>query len=66
MDSSKKGDLTGQVRRFRVRFVQSAGSALGQVITEQVKGRSKGPGTDKFFKTTTRRTISADATMGIP
>jgi len=36
MDSSKKGDLTGQVRRFRARFVQSAGSALGQVITGQL------------------------------
>lgn len=36
MDSSKKSNFAEQVRRFRARFVQSAGSALGEVITGHV------------------------------
>jgi len=36
MDGSKKGGLAEQVRRFRVRFVQRAGSALGTVISAHV------------------------------
>lgn len=36
MDSSKRGSFVEQVRRFRARFVQSAGSALGEVLTTRV------------------------------
>jgi len=36
MDGSKKGGLAEQVRRFRVRFVQRGGSALGTVISAHV------------------------------
>lgn len=36
MDSSKKGSFAEHVRRFRARFVQSGGSALGGVLTAQV------------------------------
>lgn len=36
MNGSKKGSFAEQVRRFRARFVQSAGSALGEVVTAQV------------------------------
>ena len=36
MDGSKKGGLAEQVRRFRARFVQSAGAALGKVISAHV------------------------------
>ena len=36
MDGSKKAGLADQVRRFRARFVQSAGAALGKVLTAQV------------------------------
>jgi hypothetical protein len=36
MDGSKKPGFAEQVRRFRARFVQSAGAALGNVITAQV------------------------------
>jgi hypothetical protein len=36
MDGSKKAGLAEQVRRFRARFVQSAGAALGKLITAQV------------------------------
>jgi len=36
MDGSKKAGLAEQVRRFRARFVQSAGAALGRVLTAQV------------------------------
>ena len=36
MDSSKKAGFVEQVRRFRARFVQRAGSALGEVLTAQV------------------------------
>jgi hypothetical protein len=36
MDGSRKGGLAEQVRRFSARFVQSAGGALGSVITGHV------------------------------
>jgi hypothetical protein len=36
MDGSKKAGLAEQVRRFRARFVQSRGAALGKVITAHV------------------------------
>jgi hypothetical protein len=36
MKSSKKGGFAEQIRRFRARFVQSAGAALGQILTAQV------------------------------
>ncbi len=36
MDGSKKAGLAEQVGRFRARFVQSAGAALGRVLTAQV------------------------------
>jgi len=36
MNGSKKGNVAEQVRRFRARFVQSAGVALGTVITGQL------------------------------
>jgi hypothetical protein len=36
MNGSKKAGLAEQVRRFRARFVQSAGTALGKVLTAQV------------------------------
>jgi hypothetical protein len=36
MDGSKKAGVVEQVRRFRARFVQSAGKALGKVLTAQV------------------------------
>ena len=36
MDGSKKAGLAEQVRRFRARFVQSAGAALGKVVTGHV------------------------------
>jgi hypothetical protein len=36
MNGSKKGGVAEQVRRFRARFVQSAGAALGSVITAHV------------------------------
>jgi hypothetical protein len=36
MNSSKKGSFAEQVRRFRARFVQSAGSVLGKVVTGHV------------------------------
>jgi hypothetical protein len=36
MEGSKKGRFFEQVRRFRARFVQSAGAALGKVITGHV------------------------------
>ena len=36
MDGSKKGAVAEQVRRFRARFVQSAGAALSKVITAEV------------------------------
>jgi hypothetical protein len=32
MNNSKKGHLAGQIRRLRARFVQSAGSVLGDVL----------------------------------
>jgi len=32
MDDNKRKHLAGQVRRFCVRFAQSAGSVLGQII----------------------------------
>ena len=35
MNDSKRRHLAGQVRRFCVRFVQSPGSMLGQVIPSQ-------------------------------
>lgn len=35
MDDSKRKHLAGQVRRFCVRFAQSAGSVLGQIIPSQ-------------------------------
>jgi hypothetical protein len=36
MNGSKKAGLAEQVRRFRARFVQSAGAALGTVLTAHV------------------------------
>jgi hypothetical protein len=36
MDVTKKGNFAEQVRRFRARFVQSAGRTLGKVITDHV------------------------------
>lgn len=36
MKSSKKGSFVEQIRRFRARFVQSAGAALGQILTGHV------------------------------
>jgi len=36
MDGSKKERFVEQVRRFRARFVQGAGSALGEVLTARV------------------------------
>jgi hypothetical protein len=36
MDGSKKAGLVEQVRRFRARFVQARGAALGKVITAHV------------------------------
>ena len=36
MDGSKKAGLAEEVRRFRARFAQSAGTALGKVLTAQV------------------------------
>ncbi len=36
MDGSKKAAVAEQVRRFRARFVQSAGAALSKVITAEV------------------------------
>ena len=36
MDVTKKGNFAEQVRRFRARFVQSAGTTLGKVITDHV------------------------------
>jgi len=36
MDGSKKAGVAEQVRRFRARFVQSAGAALGKVISAHV------------------------------
>lgn len=36
MDGSRKGGVAEQVRRFRARFVQRAGGALGTVITGHV------------------------------
>ena len=36
MDGNKKGSGAERVRRFRARFVQSGGSALGEVLTAQV------------------------------
>ncbi len=35
MNNSKRKHLAGQVRRFCVRFAQSAGSVLGQIIPSQ-------------------------------
>lgn len=35
MNDSKRNHLAGQVRRFCVRFAQSAGSVLGQIIPSQ-------------------------------
>ena len=36
MDGSKKAGFVEQVRRFRARFVQRAGSVLGEVLTARV------------------------------
>ena len=36
MNGSKKGAVAEQVRRFRARFVQSAGVALGSVIASHL------------------------------
>jgi hypothetical protein len=36
MDGTKKGSFAEQVRRFRARFIQSAGGALGKVITDHL------------------------------
>jgi hypothetical protein len=36
MDGTKRGRFAEQVRRFRARFVQSAGSSLGKVIGGQM------------------------------
>ena len=36
MDGTKKGSFAEQVRRFRARFVQSAGTALGKLITDHL------------------------------
>jgi hypothetical protein len=36
MDGTKKGIFAEQVRRFRARFIQSAGTALGKLITDHV------------------------------
>jgi hypothetical protein len=40
-DSKKVGaGVVGQVRRFRARFVQQGGTALGAVLTEQALERA--------------------------
>jgi len=36
MDSTKKGQLAEQVRRWRARFAQSVGAMLGDVIPQQL------------------------------
>ena len=44
MNSTKNGSFAEQVRRFRARFVQSAGSSLGKVITGHVVKAAVGAG----------------------
>ncbi len=35
MDHIKRREVAGQVKRFRARFAQGAGAALGRVIPQQ-------------------------------
>lgn len=44
MNSTKNGSFAEQVRRFRARFVQSAGSSLGKVIAGHMVKAAVGEG----------------------
>ncbi len=39
MNDSKKRHLAGQIRRFRTRFVQTAGAVVGDVLPAQLLAR---------------------------